>query len=289
MSRRLVASACGLAAVAGLAFANPAAADPGIAVQVLLSGDRIVTVSTSDPSTAVADVTVALAADEHLVGIDYRPADGLLYGLGRGSATTGIYTIAGGVATRLATLNVAGTPVVLQGTSFGVDFNPLANALRIVSDSGQNLRVTPPGLGVGGAAATGATVVDGPLNGVPGATAAGAAYTNNDNSAATGTALFDIDAAGDRLLQQTNPNGGTLAVIGPLGRAITDAAGFDVRSELTDGVATSNVAYALLTQEQGRSQVARLVTVDLASGATNELGALGKYRAPIGMAVALDT
>lgn len=289
MSRRLLAGACGLAAAAGLALASPAAAADHVSVEVLLAGNRIVTVSTADPSTATADVVVALANGEQLVGIDFRPADGRLYGLGRGGSTTGIYTISDGVATRLATLNVAGTPLVLQGSSFGVDFNPAANALRIISDTGQNLRVTPAGLGTGGVPATGATVVDTPLNGVSGATAAGAAYTNNDTSPATGTALFDLDAAGDQLLQQTNPNGGTLAVIGALGRATTDAAGFDVRSELTDGVATSNVAYALLTQEQGRSQVARLVTVELASGATTDLGALGKYRAPIGLAVALDT
>jgi hypothetical protein len=288
MSRRLVAGACGLAAVAGLALAAPAAADHAVEVQVLLAGDRIVTVTTADPSTAVADVQLDLVGDEALVGIDYRPADGILYGIGQGSATAGLYSIVDGTATRLATLNVAGTPLLLEGTSFGVDFNPAANALRIVSDAGQNLRVTPAGLGTGGMAATGATVVDTPLSGVAGALAAGAAYTNNDNSAATPTALFDVDAAGDQLLQQVNPNGGTLAVIGPLGLATTAAVGFDVRSELTEGVATSNVAYALLTQETGRSQVARLVTVDLATGAATELGALGQYRAPIGMAVALD-
>jgi hypothetical protein len=286
MSRRLLAGACGVAAAAGLAFAPAAAAEDGIDVQVLLAGNHIVTVSTTDPSTATSDVALALTGDESLVGIDYRPADGRLYGVGRGSSTTGLYVIDGAGATRLATLNVSGTPVVLSGTSFGVDFNPVANALRIVSDTGQNLRVTPAGLG-GAAPATGATVVDLELSGDG---VAGAAYTNNDASAATATTqLFDIDAAGDGLVLQNPPNNGTLVAVGALGRSTTSAVGFDIRSELTDGAATSNVAYALLTQEQGKSSVARLVTVDLASGATTELGALGQYRAPIGMAVALDT
>jgi hypothetical protein len=30
--------------------------------------------------------------------------------------------------------------VALQGTRFGVDFNPAANRLRVISDLGQNLR-----------------------------------------------------------------------------------------------------------------------------------------------------
>jgi hypothetical protein len=39
------------------------------------------------------------------------------------------------------------TPIVLSGTEFGVDFNPAADALRIVSDTGQDLRALPSARG----------------------------------------------------------------------------------------------------------------------------------------------
>jgi len=75
-----------------------------------------------------------LAGDTSLVGIDYRVQDGGLYGVGNAG---GIYTLgtADAAATKVGQLTVA-----LSGTSFGVDFNPAANRLRVVSDTDQNLR-----------------------------------------------------------------------------------------------------------------------------------------------------
>lgn len=313
MSRRVLAAACGLAAAAGLAFAPSARADHGVPIDVLLAGNRIVTVSSADPSTATSDVVVdGLQGDEALVGIDYRPSDGRLYGVGRGATSTGLYVIEDGAATRVANLHTGGVNVVLSGTSFGVDVNPAANALRIVSDDGQNLRVTPAGFGLGGNLPTGATLVDGRLSEVPCSPAnsnpptcanprapyrgiVGAAYTNNDADGAppagTGTTLLTLDAVLDRVNTQNPPNDGTQQALGSLGLATTGAAGFDIRSEIgVDGkaIAGQDVAYALLTQETGRSGAARLVTIDLATGAATELGALGRFRAPIGMAVGLD-
>lgn len=74
-----------------------------------------------------------LSGDAKLIGIDYRPMNGALYGLGDAG---GVYTIdpSNAAATFLFT-------VVLDGKSFGVDFNPAADRLRIVSDTGQNLRI----------------------------------------------------------------------------------------------------------------------------------------------------
>ena len=56
-----------------------------------------------------------------------------LYGLGDGG---GIYTL----DTSTAEAKVTELTVDLQGDFLGVDFNPAANALRIISDTGQNLR-----------------------------------------------------------------------------------------------------------------------------------------------------
>jgi hypothetical protein len=72
-------------------------------------------------------------ADSALVGIDFRVQDGKLYGVGNFG---GVYTI--DTATAQATF-VNALTVPLSGTNFGVDFNPAADRLRIVSDTGQNL------------------------------------------------------------------------------------------------------------------------------------------------------
>ena len=69
-----------------------------------------------------------------------------------------------------------------MGTSFGFDFNPAVDRIRIVSNTGQNLRFNPN---------DGVVNVDGNLNpGTPSISAA--AYTNNFAGTAT-TSLFAID------------------------------------------------------------------------------------------------
>ena len=107
----------------------------------------------------------------------------------------------------------------LQGTAFGVDFNPTVDRLRIVSDTGQNLRVNVD---------DGTTNVDGTLN-IPGTTpvnpalgVTAVAYTNNDADPNTATTLFDIDTTNDNIVIQAPANAGSLSPTGKLG---VDAAG----------------------------------------------------------------
>ena len=71
--------------------------------------------------------------DTALVGIDFRVQDGQLYGVGNGG---GVYTLD---TTNAQASLVNRLTVALDGTFFGVDFNPAADRLRIVSDTGQNL------------------------------------------------------------------------------------------------------------------------------------------------------
>ena len=75
-----------------------------------------------------------LTSDTAVIGIDYRVQNGRLYGVGDKG---GVYLI----NTRSAAATfVNKLSVPLVGNSFGVDFNPAADRLRIVSDTGQNLR-----------------------------------------------------------------------------------------------------------------------------------------------------
>lgn len=208
-----------------------------------------------------------LAEGETLIGIDVRPADGQLYAA---SASGGIYTLdlASGVATAVATLAADPTDVSdpfagLSGTEFGVDFNPAADRLRIVSDSGQNLRINVD---------SGATLTDGALSldgdSVDGITAA--AYTNSfggGSATAQTTQLYYLDSSTDTLLSTTAPNDGFLITIGALGADIDAVNGFDI-----DG----RNGTALIAVQAAGSTSTTLHTLDLVSGtASAALGTVG--------------
>lgn len=177
-----------------------------------------------------------LVDDTALIGIDFRVQDGLLYGVGNAG---GVYSI--DTANANATL-VNRLTQALDGTSFGVDFNPAADRLRIVSDTGQNLRHN---VNVGGV-----TLADGALNYTAGTTATGvvaAAYTNNDLDALTATTLFDLDSNLDQIAIQSPPNNGSLAATGKLTVDAGDASGFDIYSSLRAGATDGNRGFAILT------------------------------------------
>ena len=83
----------------------------------------------STRSREIGSISGLQGSDSALVGVDFRVQDDLLYGVGNDG---GLYTI--NTDTAVATL-AGQLTVALSGTSFGVDFNPAANALRIVSDT----------------------------------------------------------------------------------------------------------------------------------------------------------
>ena len=216
-------------AVAGLAVPATAMASSAGDATGLTSGNRLVRFDTDKPGKAKRTKAITgLVGDTSLVGIDRRVQNGKLYGVGN---LGGLYTVSTGSAkaTKVGQLSVA-----LEGTSFGVDFNPAANALRIVSDTGQNLR-QPFGEGVG---PTVATVTDGaltyvlPTGNVAATGVAGAAYTNNDLSATTATTLFVLDTNLDQIAVQSPANAGSLAATGKLGVDAGAAVGFDIFSDL---------------------------------------------------------
>jgi hypothetical protein len=221
-----------------------------------------------------------LSDDKSLVGIDYRIQDGKLYGVGNKG---GIYTLSIGnaKATKVSQLSVA-----LAGNSFGVDFNPAANRLRVISDTGQNLRHNiddPMGM-----PAAGTTAVDGTLT-YPPATApatgvTAAAYTNNDLDPSTATTLFDLDTTLDQISVQSPANAGSLAPTGKTGVDAGSSAGFDIYSPLGDGKATS--ATALATLQVGERS--RLYKVDLLTGSAKAVGTFPSRHQIVDLAIQLD-
>ncbi|MFE7836155.1 DUF4394 domain-containing protein [Streptomyces sp. NPDC057474] len=225
----------------GTASAAPAAVPSLRAFGISGDGTLMATFTTDRPDVLNwVRVITGLSGDTALVGIDFRVQDGLLYGVGNKG---GIYTIkipAG--TTDVQVTKVSQLQYALTGTQFGVDFNPAADRLRVISDNGQNLRhnlndhttiqdinlTTPP--------------IEGTTKGVT-----AAAYTNNDLNGATATTLFDINTNSDQVVIQSPANNGTLAPTGSLGIDAQLKAGMDIYSTLSGGKTVDNAAFASLT------------------------------------------
>ncbi len=211
-------------------------------VFALTADQRLLTFKVAIPNVlrTIGTVSNLDPADATLVGMDFRVQDGKLYGVGRAG---GIYTIdtQTAVATKVSQINngVALDPVA---TNFGVDFNPDADRLRIVSNQGQNLSHN---VNVGGT-----TTQQGALNraGTTATGVSGAAYTNNlvDGAPNTGlgTTLFDIDTLNDVVAVQSPPGTGNLQNVGPLGVNAGAAIGLDIYTTLRNGKAVRNTGFA---------------------------------------------
>ena len=226
----------------------------------LTDDNRLVGFKVGTPNTLDTNVTISgLAPGELVLGIDVRPRDGMLYGL---TSTARLITIdpTTGVATVKATLAADSTDTTLPytaiaGTAFAVDFNPVADRLRVISNSGQNLRINVD---------TGATTTDGVINRAGAApSVAAAAYTNSILNATT-TQLFDVDSTSSVLALQNPPNDGTLVNVGPLGVTIAGDGGMDIA-----GGANGLVLAALRTTDGGPTSLYR---VDITTGAGTLIG-----------------
>jgi hypothetical protein len=251
------------------------------ALVALDSNNSLLSFDSATPGTVTAVAVSGLGAGESLIGIDFRPATGALYGLTLDGASAGrLYVLNAetGAATFSAMLTADPTDSTdpfasLSGSNFGVDFNPVPDRLRVVSDTGLNLRINVD---------NGFVTTDAPIN--PGSPAlSGAAYANSF-AGATGTTLYDIDSASDSLLIQNPPNNGTTVSVGALGVDVTGVAGFDIVSTRSASGAVTNQGFAALTA----GGTTALYTVDLVSGAATSLGGIAAGAAGIrGLAASL--
>ena len=217
-----------------------------------------------------------LTAGDKLVGIDYRVARGVLFAL---AASGRLYTV--DTATGVLQPVAAAPAATLQGDTVGINFNPVADRIRVVTDTGQNLRLHPD---TGALAATDPALAyaAGDARHGQAPRLAAAAYTYNKHNDKL-TTNYAIDRAAGTLVTQgsvegvapvVSPNTGLLRSVGPLGTGPVDAAALDIAD-------TDNTALAALRQG-GRT---RLHLVNLATGATTLLGTVGDGRALWGMAI----
>lgn len=208
-----------------------------------------------------------LQPGESILGIDFRPANRKLYGLGSSSR---LYVI--DAETGAATPVGSGpfTPA-LDGTEFGFDFNPMVDRIRVVSNRGQNLRLHPD---TGQAAATDLSLnyAD---NTAPGVVSS--AYTNSV-AGATSTVLYGIDSRRKALVMQNPPNDGRLNVVGPLTNLdLSDVAGFDI---------SPSTGRAFVVARLAGTNKCMFYEVHLATGDYNVLGQVNIFEQVSGLAVA---
>jgi hypothetical protein len=219
--------------LAGFEHSAPAQAPPQLLFGVTPS-NRLIVFFANNPSQVLHSVQIAsLAAGEQIVGIDFRPLNRLLYGVSSASRLYMINYFDG------STIPIGG-PIepAFTGTRFGVDVNPSADSLRVVSDSGMNIRVNLD---------TGSDIIDtalayGPADPNAGQTpgAVAATYANPDTLTNTGTTLFNVDATLDVATIQMPANDGQLNTIGSIGTDIVDA-GLDMIGQ-TDFYASLQLA-----------------------------------------------
>ncbi|RZL07942.1 MAG: DUF4394 domain-containing protein, partial [Hymenobacter sp.] len=221
---------------------NPAIPSYPKGTQTLVAIDPATGLTFGSGNTSLPPFIVPIAgitAGQILVGIDVRPSNGVLYGLGYDTVTTATQLY------RLTPLTVAGNPTVVSGATavavgtaitlplgnvsiaatskrIGFDFNPAADAIRLVSANGRNYRLNANTGALAGTDGTltytGANVsvpvvtVTGPASTAP-PTSAGigsVAYTNSQ-FAATSTQLYAYDELDRGILSQVpDPNSGVL-------------------------------------------------------------------------------
>jgi hypothetical protein len=225
------------------------------------SANQLVRIDSAAPGTILGTVglTGYPGVDNVLLGIDFRPADGLLYGRSTDGGLNG--TIVQINTTTGAMTAIGGPTVSGTGTRFGFDFNPMADRIRLVSDAELNLRFNPT---------NGAVLVDnnlayaaGDLNFGVNPDVSHAAYTNSVPGALS-TLLYGIDVNTDTLVTVNPPNNGTLNTVGALGFDVPGFGGFDISG-------ATGTAYAAFQV----NNISGLYTISLATGGATFVGAIG--------------
>ena len=276
-----------VASLAACSTMAPEGAERAEKTVAVTASNKLLKFNAGRPDRILATLNITgLQAGETLLGIDYRVAKDQLYALGSSGR---LYTLNDDTA--VAT--VVGMPfaVKLEGTQFGFDFNPTVDRIRVVSNTGQNLRLHPD---------TGAVVdsnptlegvqTDGKLSYAAGDVnfgkspmAVGAAYSYNKADTKI-TTNFALDAATGALVTQgsregvmpaVSPNTGQFFTVGSLGMTFNSAS-FDIQ-------ALSDVAFAALNSDS--TSTSRWVMIDLKTGAAKSLGIVGGGERVVGIAM----
>jgi outer membrane protein assembly factor BamB len=215
-----------------------------------LTGDK--TLTKFDSATLKAGKsTIIKGVNGRVAGIDVRPSDGQLYAV---TLDGSVYTV--NTTTGEATFKIKLEKMLAANTAHTLDFNPVADRLRLIGGDGTSLRANVD---------DGKVTVDGslkyaendPAKGLTPTVVAGA-YSNSVKGTKE-TALYDIDSKLGTFLKQAPPNDGILGTIGKTGISAKSIA-FDIATD----AAGKNIGYAMTGT--------RLYTLDIATGVASSLG-----------------
>lgn len=249
--------------------ATPVPTTP-VTIYALVPTNQLRRFSSATPST-VTNINVAgIPAGQVLVGIDFRPADGKLYGV---TNLNRMFVIDTNTGTASSVNPTAFTPA-MGSPYIGFDFNPVVDRIRVQTLTGQNLRLNPV-TGVTAATDTPLVYADGDINAGAAPKISGTAYTNSV-SGATSTELYAIDSNRDTLVKMANPDDGKLNTVGPLGVNTNDFVGFDI--------APDGRAFAAL-HPIGMPGSA-LYSINLATGTVTQIENIGSGSQVLGIAIA---
>jgi hypothetical protein len=293
----------GTGGIRSVALQTPA----GIPMYALRTfGSQLLAFSSENPSAVTARTLTGVVAGETIVGIDFRPATGHLYGFGvNPTANTGtlyIIELATGNCTPFTIGGIAYVdgggvavdfPNVNQG--YGFDFDPVTDRMRVTTGTGLNFRVNP----VAGVPIDGDTAA---LGVQPDATLSPAtvdvpaiAYTNTAEPGGGVTTLYAVNTFGDHLCILTAETG-LLSSCEPIQLGlqftpISDSTGFDipagVRAPSAGAPVDAGVGYLAATVLGGATN---LYEINLVTRTVVDRGPIGDgVTSVMGLAIGVAT
>ena len=188
-------------------------------------------------------VSISLPGSETLLGMDLRPSDGLLYGLGSGghiyrisldSTTLGTATL---VSTLAADSSDSSSPFsgLSSGVSYCADFDPVAPGGTVSFPDQNRLRLLGSDLSNAVIIADDGSVTTGTSLTPSTTTLAASAYSNNYRNSVL-SSLFVIHDDKLSVVSQQSSTEGALTTVGSLGFTVSGSAGFDIAGYSNDNI-----------------------------------------------------
>ncbi len=244
----------------------------GIEIYALSANDNLLRLNTAAPTHLISATPVSgLTAGQVLVGMDVRPVDLKLYGIGYNAATmvARIYTLdpVTGMATPVSADSI--TNIDLSGR-VGVDFNPVADRIRVVTSNNKNYRFNQL-TGLLAANDSSLRYKSGDANFGIDPDVSTAAYTNSFVAPGS-TLMYTYDDSLNVLLTQDPPNDGMLNTIGSSGLMVNT---MDKTSDIDiyyDHSTQTNMAFFAANVS---GSFDKLYSMNLSTGTTLEIGGIG--------------
>jgi hypothetical protein len=231
------------------------------------NGRRLDAFSTKNPTAPTGSVVITTTGDrpsDKILGIDFRPATGQLYGV---SATSRVYVInpQTGVARLIGSAETEKTEACICADPLSIDFDPTTDRIRVVAFNGRN-RLMNPETGL-------VESIDAPISPRPTLSFSpitAMAFSNNV-AGTSSTTLYAINGMDQQLYRVISAKEGVVEAIGKLNLPIANWGGMDIDAK-------TGTALGLFQTTPNLTPT--LFTVDLTTGAATTLAQYTeKYKA----------